>query len=277
MEELPPLLVEHERVRSVDLGGRDEQLLGNRGRQVPPVELVHSGRELRSLREPVGEPVALAPPARAQEEAALARKSSTEAACRQHIRLVERPAEPNVAGGPHECVRQPPRIEAATDGPRVPRRPLRYLRAERLEPVESLVQLVDQASLQHGIAAGTLFPELGQRPMSPDHPARQQHRPAVAIALLEDDDLRAELPSSSRRDETGHARAGDPEDGRAQSRRVQRSENDALCSTYSSLTRSGPQTKSASVFSASTTLSISIPRSSASAMCSSTESTRTPM
>ena len=56
----------------------------------------------------------------------------------------------------------------------------------------------------------------------------------------------------------------------------QLSENDGLCSMYSSFTRSGPQTKSASVFGASTTSSISTPSSSASAWCSSTESTRTP-
>ena len=54
------------------------------------------------------------------------------------------------------------------------------------------------------------------------------------------------------------------------------SENVGLCSMYSSFTCSGPQTKSAIVFGASTTSSTSTPSSSASAMCSSTDSTRTP-
>ena len=56
---------------------------------------------------------------------------------------------------------------------------------------------------------------------------------------------------------------------------AQVSENVGLCSTYSTLTRSGPQTKTAYVFAASTTLSISIPSSRASAMCSSADSTST--
>ena len=53
------------------------------------------------------------------------------------------------------------------------------------------------------------------------------------------------------------------------------SENVGLCSTYSTRTRSGPQRKTAYVFGASTTSSISTPRSFAAAMCSSADSTST--
>ena len=48
-----------------------------------------------------------------------------------------------------------------------------------------------------------------------------------------------------------------------------------MCSTYSMRTLSGPQRKTAYVFGASTTSSISTPRSFAAAMCSSADSTRT--
>ena len=73
----------------------------------------------------------------------------------------------------------------------------------------------------------------------------------------------------ARRSETGHAGAGNEHLG------LYVKENVGLCSTYSTRTRSGPQRNTAYVFAASTTSSISTPRSFAAAMCSSAESTRT--
>ena len=78
-----------------------------------------------------------------------------------------------------------------------------------------------------------------------------------------------ELAQARGGDEARHPRARDRDAP------TQVSENVGLCSTYSIRTRSGPQTKTASVFGASTTLSISTPRSRAAATCSSAESTRT--
>ena len=65
--------------------------------------------------------------------------------------------------------------------------------------------------------------------MAPDHAAREQHRAAGAVALLEDDRRSAELARARRGDEAGHAGAGDEQ-------LAQVSENDGLCSTYSSFT-----------------------------------------
>ena len=101
--------------------------------------------------------------------------------------------------------------------------------------------------------------------------AARRHRSRAASSLPAGRPSRArpeppELARAGRGHEAGHAGAGDG----------QVNENEGLCSMYSSFTRSGPQTKSASVFGASTKSAISTPSSSASACCSSTESTRTP-
>src|SRR4051794_4234021 len=104
--------------------------------------------------------------------------------------------------------------------------------------------------------------------MPPEDAGREQHRTAGARALLDDADAAAELAQACCADEPGQAGAGDEDV-------AQVSENVGLCSTYSTRTRSGPQTKTAYVFAASTTLSISMPLSFADAMLSSVESTRT--
>jgi hypothetical protein len=83
--------------------------------------------------------------------------------------------------------------------------------------------------------------------MALDHAAREEHRAAGTGPLLVDDRIEAQFAGARGGDETGHARAGDD----------QVRLNDGLCSTYSSRTRSGPRTKTANVFAASTTRSTS--------------------
>src|SRR4029453_9414847 len=99
--------------------------------------------------------------------------------------------------------------------------------------------------------------------VAPDDAAGAQHRPTWAVALLQHPNLGTQLAPAGGGDEPGHARSENGD---------QRSEKLALCSTYSSLTRSGPQTKTAKVFGASTTSATSTPISCAGAA----SSTRTP-
>ena len=104
--------------------------------------------------------------------------------------------------------------------------------------------------------------------MTPDHAAREQHRAAGTVPLLEDDAARAELARAGGRDEAGHAGAGDEV--------AQVSENDGLCSTYSSLTRSGPPDEERERVRRVDEVVDLDAEVLASAWCSSTESTRTP-
>src|SRR5205085_416911 len=129
-----------------------------------------------------------------------------------------------------------------------------HRRAERLEPDNPFVEPLEDELLEQRIPAGALRAELLERPVAPDHAAREEHRAAGAVALLEDDGSRPELARPRGRRQAGHAGAGD----------AQVNENVGLCSTYSTRTRSGPQRKTAYVFAASTTLSISMPASRAS-------------
>src|SRR5439155_21483820 len=105
--------------------------------------------------------------------------------------------------------------------------------------------------LQHRVAVRALRAEPVPLEMPPHHARREQHRAAGARPLLDQAHGTAELAQARRAHEPGHAGARDD----------QASENVGLCSTYSTRTRSGPQTNTAYVFGASTTLSISIPRS----------------
>jgi len=92
--------------------------------------------------------------------------------------------------------------------------------------------------------------------VAPDDTAREQHRTAGPRSLLEEAGPEAELPRPRGTDEPGHAGTGD------QHQQAYVSENVGLCSTYSTRTRSGPHRKTATVLAASTTSSISTPRSS---------------
>src|SRR5207244_11686532 len=98
---------------------------------------------------------------------------------------------------------------AAAARGRVPRLALHHRRAEPLEPVETVVEAIDDLPLERRVAARALVPEGRERSVAPDDPAREQHRAARPLALLEDDRLGAELAQPGGRAETGHTGAGD--------------------------------------------------------------------
>src|SRR5207248_3294568 len=164
-----------------------------------------------------------------------------------------------------ERLGEPARVEALADRPRIARLVLDHWRAKRLEPRDALVEPLEDQPLEGRIAARALGAEVAERSVAPDHAAREEHRATGPVALLVDERLRAELARTSGGAQTRHPR---PCDGYV-------NENVGLCSTYSTRTRSGPQRKTAYVFAASTTLSISMPDSRASSMWSSAESTST--
>ena len=136
--------------------------------------------------------------------------------------------------------------------------------AEPLEPVERLVEPLPDEPLERLVAAGTLAPELLEVAVAPDR--RRSRAASSRPARSPFSSTRTSTPSSrsaGRGDEPRHPRSENGD---------QRSEKLALCSTYSSLTRSGPQTNTAKVFAASTTSATSTPSSCAGAA----SSTRTP-
>src|SRR5262249_32150301 len=149
------------------------------------------------------------------------------------------------------------RLEALSGRARVRRLLPDDRRALRDEPLERVVEPLPDETLQAFVAARALGAELLEPPVSPDDAAREQHRPADARPLFADDRAESELAGARCGDEPGHAGARDRD------RQVR--ENEGLCSTYSRRTRSGPQTNTAKVFAASTTLSTSKSASSASA------------
>ena len=138
--------------------------------------------------------------------------------------------------------------------------------ALRLEPLDRLVEALPDSPLNTLVTGRAFAPKLLPFAMPPDHAGRQEHRAADPRSLLTDGDGAAELTEPGGSDEAGHARTGDAH---------YVSENVGLCSTYSMRTRSGPQRNAAYVFAASTTDSTSIPRSEASAITPSAESTST--
>src|SRR5919201_898952 len=173
-------------------------------------------------------------------------------------------SEPRLSRGTDEGLCQPAGIETLAHGARVSGLVLDDRRAERLEPSDRVVKLVPNPPLEELLAVRALRSEVLPLAVPPHDAAREQHRAARTRPLLEQQRLGAELAQPRRGGEAGHPCACNR----------YRNENVGLCSTYSMRTRSGPQTKTARVLAASTTLSTT-PISSASAMCSSTESTRT--
>src|SRR5204862_3339759 len=95
--------------------------------------------------------------------------------------------------------------------------------------------------------------------------ARQAHRPADVVPLLEDLDIGSELPRPCCRREAGHPGPRDDQLGHFRAK-------PGLCSTYSIRIPYGPVTNTAQVFAASTS-SYSSPRSRALSTCSLYEST----
>src|SRR4051812_586346 len=138
-------------------------------------------------------------------------------------------------------------------------------RPKRHEPRERVVEPLPDQPLQRLVAAGALGAKCLEVDVPPDDAAREEHRAARPRSLLQHARAEAELAGARGAHEPGHAGACDD----------YVSENVGLCSTYSTRTRSGPQRNTAYVFGASTTSSISTPRSFAASMCSSAESTRT--
>src|SRR5205807_7076654 len=144
-------------------------------------------------------------------------------------------------------VREAARVEALADRPRVPGLLPDDGRAERLEPGDRVVEPFDDEPLQRRIAAGTFLLEVVERAEAPDHAARDQHRAAGARALLQHDGLDAELAQPHGRHEPGHPRARDEHQvplrgmpsglSNIPRRSTYVSENDGLCSTYSTRTR----------------------------------------
>ena len=168
-----------------------------------------------------------------------------EAARRKDRRLGRRLAEANATRGANECVRQSARVEPLADRARVPRLVLHHGRAERLEPRDPVVELFPDDALQLFVAGRTLRTEVVPLAETPDDAARQEHRPARPCSFLVHERRRPELACACSGGQPRHPRT----------RYDYSRANPGLCSTYSMRTRSGPHTKTARVFAASTTLS----------------------
>src|SRR6186997_1396176 len=129
---------------------------------------------------------------------------------------------------------QTPRVEALADGSRVAGLMLDNRRSERLQPLDRLVQPLDDLALQGRVPARAFLLEGFERSVAPDDAAREEHRAAGPIALLQHDGLGPELPRPCGGGQAGHARTGYHQVGYL-------SANVGFCSTYSIFTRSGPQ------------------------------------
>src|SRR6188472_2815870 len=278
LEALRAVLGDDFREAAVQLGERHELGLVERdpGRHRSPVKLLEvAGHGCAALEREV-EPLPLAPRIPANGEPELARQPNVKPAGGEHEWPIRpRPGvwhrgmvEADGAGSFSECFGEAARVEALADRARVARLALEDRSAERLEPVEPFVQALEDQALQGGVAAGTLRAEVLELAVAPDDAAREEHRSAGTVALLEHDRLGAELTRTRGRGQSGHARTGNEQLGYL-------SANVGFCSTYSIFTRSGPQTKIASVFGASTTSATSIPACFASSSVSSAESTST--
>src|SRR5439155_25257622 len=131
---------------------------------------------------------------------------------------------------------QPGRVEADAGRERVAGLAPGQGRPERLEPVEVRVEPLEDESLKRGVAVGAVRAEGVELAVPPDDPAREQHRAAGAVALLEYAHVRPARACLRGRREPGHAGPGDDQVRPP----AQTSEKLGLCSTYSSLIRSGP-------------------------------------
>ena len=114
-----------------------------------------------------------------------------------------------VSRGAQQSLGQVARVEAGAAGERVARLPLDGPRAQRLDPLEAGVEPLEHRALERLVAAGALLPEARELTMAPDHAARQQHRAAGAVALLQHEHARAALRGLDGRAQPGHARARD--------------------------------------------------------------------
>ena len=129
----------------------------------------------------------------------------------------------------------------------------------RSSQARRVVEPLPDEPLERGVAARALAPELVEVAGS----ARRRRSRGASTRP-------GRSPFSSTTVSAPSSRARPPRRGRAMPAPAtvsgaQRRENEALCSTYSSLTRSGPQTKTANVFGASTTSATSTPSSCAGA------------
>ena len=181
--------------------------------------------------------------------------------------LAERLAE----AGAHRRGGRGPRSAIACRSARRSSRVARVARSTTAAPrrssqAEVVVEPLVDEPLQLRVAARALRRKSLEVAVAPDDAAREQHRPAGAVALLVHDDVGAALASPR----AAATRPAMPAPATTRSGiTAQTSEKPGLCSTYSSLIRSGPQTKTASVFAASTTSAISRPRGRASSSTSS--------
>jgi len=151
----------------------------------------------------------------------------------------------NVTSHAHERLGQTSRIEPLADGAWITGVGLDDRRTERLQPRQSLVEPLPHHTLERLVATRTLRTKLVPLTETPDDATREEHRAPRTRSLFVHHGRRTELARASRRGQTGHA---GPRDDYC-------SANPGLCSTYSMRTRSGPHTKTARVFAASTTLS----------------------
>ena len=222
--------------RGVELRELDEPLRPDarrrRGHRAA-VELVEPGGGDPSRSEPEPEPVPRAPRRRAQEqvvrlgrhvppdELAVGLEPAGREDDRRSVRqLPERLAEPQLAAVPDERRRQGVRVEADADRGGVARLPAHHRRAELLQPPQVDVEPLVHEALEHGVAAGALAAEVVELAVPPDDPAREQHRAARAVALLEDEHARATGGRLRRGDEPGHSGPGDDEVGHGRLRRA---------------------------------------------------------
>jgi hypothetical protein len=105
------------------------------------------------------------------------------------------------------------RLEACAGCERIPRVPSRDRCAERLQPVEIGVQALEEESLQELVALRAFGPKGLEVPMAPNDAAREPHRPAGTVELLEDERLGAQAAGLGGSREPCHSGAGDDEIG----------------------------------------------------------------
>jgi hypothetical protein len=79
---------------------------------------------------------------------------------------------------------------------------------ERLEPPEVAVEAVEHEPLELGVAVGRFGAEELEVAVAPDDAAREQHRAAGPVALLEHRHVRPELARVGGGAQPGHAGAG---------------------------------------------------------------------
>ena len=118
-------------------------------------------------------------------------------------------AETDISGRPDEHVRQASRVEALPGRARVRRVLPHDLGPERDEPVEPFVEPVEHEPLEPLVAVRTLAAKVLERQVTPDDAAREEHRPARAVALLEHDRLGPELAGARSSAQAGHPSSGD--------------------------------------------------------------------